>query len=345
MNDETWKLGRRPALDGLRGVAILLVLVCHTGVPGMFGAGPVGVSIFFALSGFLITALLLEERQRTGRIRLGAFYARRARRLVPALAASTLAIIAVSPFFGSWFFEWKDVLAVVFYVGNWVEASPTADLGALGGTWSLAIEEQFYFVWPFVVLLMVRRGPRAVAYAAGTGIVVSLAIRFALFSAGADYERIYYGSDTTAGSLLVGALLAAILHMSKPGKSRPVVATGLAVLLLPLCVLTGNALFVGAMAATPFLMAAILYFTVRGGEVAAWMIHPALRWVGERSYGLYLWHIGFAWVLRTRTDLPWWALVLVVVPVSLAVAELSYRFIEGAFRHKRERVRDVEPTH
>src|SRR5437870_3842480 len=154
-----WRLGHRPALDGLRGIAALLVIAAHLNIPGFAGGGATGVTLFFALSGFLITALLLEDHARGG-IRWLEFYRRRALRLLPALL---LVVIA----FSAWDAKFeranvaRDALAAIFYVANFARARGY-QLGSLSHTWSLAVEEQFYFTWPLVLTIVARR-PRVTA--------------------------------------------------------------------------------------------------------------------------------------------------------------------------------------
>src|SRR3954469_19950995 len=216
-----------PALDGVRGVAVAGVLAFHGGVAALRG-GFLGVDAFFVLSGYLITALLLGEERATGRIRLTGFWARRARRLLPALLVLLAAVLAVSRFLlppdelpalrG-------DALAALLYVANWRLLhrgggyfAETAAPSPLQHTWSLAIEEQFYLVWPLllVALLGLVRGrdPRTRrAVVLGTclaGAAASVATTV-LLRGHVDPDRLYYGTDTRAAALLVGAGLAALL--------------------------------------------------------------------------------------------------------------------------------------
>ncbi|HEY2878554.1 acyltransferase [Nocardioides sp.] len=206
-----FRLGRRPELDGLRGVAIILVLTSHV-VAYETGArldalGAAGVEVFFALSGFLITALLLEERAE-GRVRLSRFYERRARRLLPALALILGALLALRAVMATNITP--TIQPTLFYYANWSMISGR-DLGSLDPTWSLAVEEQFYLVWPLVLLLALRwrRGPVVVA---SVVIIASTALRFAL----ADPVRVHAGSDTQAGPLVIGALLAILAPCLRP---------------------------------------------------------------------------------------------------------------------------------
>lgn len=187
---------RRPELDGLRGVAILLVLVGHSGPVALYPVAWLGVVVFFALSGFLITSLLLRERAATGQIALGAFWLRRARRLLPALSVVLVAGTLFLDTFG-------PLLPVIGYYGNWVSAGGDS-LGYWAHTWSLAIEEQFYIAWPLLLLALPTR--RAVATACVVGIVWSVTAMVLYWS---DFNRVYHGTDTRMWALLLGALVAA----------------------------------------------------------------------------------------------------------------------------------------
>lgn len=201
MHSGAWRLGHRPALDGLRGVAILLVLIGHSGPVVLQPVAWVGVTVFFGLSGFLITALLLEERATKGRIRLGAFWVRRARRLLPAL----LVMVAVTGALLVGSGVSVEPLPVFGYYANWSQAAGD-NLGIWRHTWSLAIEEQFYLVWPLLLSLLPTK--RAVTIACAVGIAVSLGLSATLH---ADFDRVYYGTDTRAWALLAGCLIAARL--------------------------------------------------------------------------------------------------------------------------------------
>lgn len=196
-----WRLGHRPELDGLRGVAILLVVAGHVFLDNMgrdSGAlAPAGVEVFFALSGFLITGLLLEERATRGRLQLSRFHVRRARRLFPALAVLLVSLAILSRFA-------TDITPTywptICYVANWVALSGHP-LGVLNATWSLSVEEQFYIAWPLLLLMAARwrRGPEASA--------LSLIMASAVLRCLTDSSHAYFGTDSQMGALLVGALL------------------------------------------------------------------------------------------------------------------------------------------
>src|SRR5687768_13320332 len=207
------------SLDGLRGVAVAGVVLFHAGF-GWAEGGFLGVSTFFTLSGFLITSLLLAERAATGRIALGAFWARRARRLLPAALATLLAVAALA----SWLATPEqlaslrgDVLAALFYGANWrfiLDGQSYGDLFAAPSPilhfWSLAIEEQLYVLFPLLVVL-VGRGRRRLGTALVALVAGSVALTWLVYSPGGSTSAAYYGTFTRAGELLVGALLALVL--------------------------------------------------------------------------------------------------------------------------------------
>lgn len=254
------------------------------------------------------------------------------RRLAPALIAIVVAVVAASVFFGDWWFEPGDLLPVLLYYGNWVEATPgPGDLGALGITWSLAIEEQFCLLWPLVVAVLARRRWVTVAALGFAG--VSLLWRLVLMADGADLEGLYYGSDTVAFGLLVGAVVVGLRMAEGPGRSsRSLLAA---------------AVGVGAWAASwehrPFLLLGVPLVSFAAG-VALWACTGAgriaflewgwLRWFGSRSYGLYLWHGPILWAMRDHFGLSWPVVAGAGIPLSLLLAEASFRWIESPFRRR-----------
>jgi peptidoglycan/LPS O-acetylase OafA/YrhL len=342
-----------PQLDGLRGAAIVGVLLFHG---GHLEGGYLGVDLFFVLSGYLITSLLLAECRSTGRIGLGAFWARRARRLLPALALMLLgvAVYAATLAQPSELHQIRfDALATIAYVANWrfvfehfsywsLFTAPSP----LAHTWSLAIEEQFYIVWPLVVALVarlsVRRGVRtmanrimvlsiALALASGTWAVILYRI------AGAN--RVYYGTDTRSAAILLGAALAAFLAVHGPVASRRgrialegagvVGALGLVVAWLrlpgPSPVLYQGGLFACSVAA----VAVIASTTLAGGGLLSVLLRARpLVWLGKISYGVYLYHWPiFLWLDRA-TGLQGWTLFAVQITVTLAAAITSFFVVE-----------------
>ncbi len=218
-------LGYVPSLDGVRALAVLAVMVFHSGLPFLAG-GFLGVDAFFVLSGFLITTLLVAEWQRSGTIRLRAFWARRARRLLPALLVLVVVVVLYATFAvpaGTYPDLRGDALAALFYVANWhfIAAGgnyfvQTGAVSPLTHTWSLAVEEQFYIVWPLVLVGVLRLFRRLVALlvVAIAGIVASALEMALLYRHGADLTRLYYGTDTHAQSLMIGVALALALSLA-----------------------------------------------------------------------------------------------------------------------------------
>jgi peptidoglycan/LPS O-acetylase OafA/YrhL len=348
---EPFKLGYRPALDGLRAVAVLAVMLYHS---GLIQGGYLGVDVFFTLSGFLITTLLLEEYARAGTIAIGRFYARRALRLLPALVVFLfvwgVVFLATRPR-QLWPVILGDLLGVLFYVTNWLIGYFGRGGSSFRHTWSLSIEEQFYMVWPVTLLLFlrwVRRAPWIVVIllAAAAG---SLACRLALAMSGTQITRIFVGTHTHADGVLIGAALAVLL-----GRQGGFAATGslrralvaLSVLGLPLLLLAAPVLpgFVYGVTALAALAsgAVILDIVAGGSRVTRWLECTWLVRVGQISYGLYLWHFPVfqqLGVLRQPgSTAPFWRSAL-AWSLSFAAALISYVVIERPFLAYKARLR------
>lgn len=324
----TWRLGHRPALDGLRGVAVLLVVASHLGVPGTWlrALGPSGVVVFFTLSGFLITALLLEERERAGRIAFGAFYLRRARRLFPAMLAVVTATAIVGVLVAG-VVDYRLVVGALTYSSNWVQATGVGADSLLTHTWSLAIEEQFYLVWPVALLALASLSKRARLAVLAVAVTVTGMLPFFLWSEG--WARIYYGSDTRAMPLLLGCLLAVTLHRTR-NRAAPawLAAASLAGAVAVTALAGQRATLLAVPQLVAVLSAAAIWAaaTRDGGPMTVgW-----LRLVGARSYGLYLWH----WPIFVLLD-HWGAgrltLALVGIPAAWLVTLASWRYVEAPF--------------
>jgi peptidoglycan/LPS O-acetylase OafA/YrhL len=317
-----WRLGHRPALDGLRGVAVLLVVVSHMSEMRLRPLGMAGVVMFFTLSGFLITSLLLEEVADTGRADLRAFWIRRARRLLPAAVTCVVVVTTIglaSP---------TEAVGPLTYTANWRMIDGVGSGGALAHTWSLAIEEQFYLVWPLLLLALVRFGRPVLAGALGSAAALTAILRLADANAGETWARVYYGSDTRADALLLGCLLAVAMHgLRVPRAAR---------LLGPLAV--AGIVVAGSQEAGRFvlvwlpLVAAVcslvaLWTAVTTGQ--RWLELPWLCAVGRVSYGLYLWHWPVFYLFR-QWGFDGWGL-LVCMPVVVALTWLSWRYVEQPF--------------
>jgi len=357
-------LGHSPALDGLRGVALILVLVYHfTGVGGPLPGGWSGVDVFFVLSGFLITALLLDERYLHGRVAVGRFYARRGLRLLPALIvmlviwSGLLLAFHDSTWIGATPSGGKrggpiDVLPALGHVAlvmtygiNWVHAVVGHGWAPLGHLWSLAVEEQFYLVWPATLLLFLRLPAGKRVWPVLLLAAVSAALPFFLYDGGAGKDRIYFGTDTRAVGLLLGAAAALVWHRRR--------ARGLPARLPGVRAWSGLA-FVAAVAVylanmpVKFLVAPALLGLAVSQVVPYLVDHPTsllgraltprpLVWVGKRSYALYLWH--YLWATWTH-PLPLHYGLPLGIAGTLACTVLSWRFVEQpALRYaKRYRV-------
>jgi peptidoglycan/LPS O-acetylase OafA/YrhL/CubicO group peptidase (beta-lactamase class C family) len=347
------RLPYMPGLDGLRALAVAAVLLYHAEI-GVVG-GFLGVELFFVLSGFLITALLFAEWQQHGRIQLAAFWIRRLRRLLPAL----LLMLA-----GTFALAWllvpdelarlgADTLAALGYVMNWRLVlsqqsyfDPLIRPSLLQNLWSLAVEEQFYLLWPLLFIAGMRALRRFGLLAATLCLAAaSVALMAWLYQPGADPSRMYYGTDTRAAGLLLGAALA----LAWPPRGMP--AGRNAGLLLDG---VGALALVGLMAAflqvyeyDPWLYRGGFLLTAVGTAVLiAAAIHPRarlmpallswqpLRWIGLRSYGIYLWHWPIFMVTRPYQDVPLdgWPLLLLRLSLVLGLAAFSYRFVEQPIR-------------
>jgi peptidoglycan/LPS O-acetylase OafA/YrhL len=343
-------LGHRASLDGLRGVAVLAVMLFHSGV---IRGGFLGVDIFFVLSGFLITSLLLEEHAATGRIGIRRFYLRRALRLLPALVAflivwGVVLLATVPPHF--WPHVGRYIIAVLFYVANWARISGMP-LGIFGHAWSLAVEEQFYLMWPIMLTVLIRR-VQGVIRAAGilvAAAAVSLAWRFSLALGGASEYRIYCGTDTHADGLLVGAAVAFLLasgrfaRVARAGKIRLVAATvslaGLIGLLLAAQEVPGYVYGVSALVACTTAVI-IVDVMMPGSYVARPLETWGLAGVGRISYGLYLWHYPVFFYFGALTffgGTPWHLQSGLAWGVTFMAALASYFIIERRFLAYKDR--------
>lgn len=338
-------------LDGLRGVAVVIVMALHASLPFVRGGG-LGVDLFFVLSGFLITALLVQEWETRGRIHLGAFYTRRALRLFPALGllivAYLLYVVIARPYgIGSGL---RVAAATGTYLSNWVLALTSKQMDVLSHTWSLSIEEHFYLVWPVALLWMLRkRLSRAVIIGSVIGVIAAvIAVRHLLWFQGLSLKLLQNSTPTRMDALLIGCLTALLLAWNKlptgdvMRKRLGWAAAISAGLLVGMCVaVSTDQVYPGFLIVRYTLVpvaAAVLILHLLDAEegVAARMLRaPALRSIGKLSYGLYLWHFPVFMLCRMPGQ-PVLELALEIgITVLLVLA--SYHWVEQPFLRFKKR--------
>ncbi|WP_394619346.1 acyltransferase family protein [Lentzea sp. JNUCC 0626] len=343
----TWRGAHVSSLDGLRGVAVLGVLLFHADLlPGGF----LGVDLFFALSGYLITDLLLREAAATGTVSLVAFWGRRIRRLFPALATVLVVVTVVV-----WLVAPDDVVRTTLGDGPWVQANlqnwhllaeSASYWDRFGASrvfehlWSIAVEEQFYLVWPVVVLVLARRNGNAVAVTAALVSLGSLVLMITLFDA-ADPTRAYTGTDTRAFSLLLGAAVATPLVREALGRAVQRWAGGvLMALMAGIAVVwaladgTGSPwLYTGGLFAHSLTAALLVGLCAQAPDalVPRALSWRPLRWFGEISYSLYLWHWPVFVALAATSGRERTALAF---GVSILLAALTKYLVEDPIRFR-----------
>lgn len=353
----TWT--HRPALDGLRSLAVYLVLLFHAGLGWAVG-GFIGVDLFFVLSGFLVASILLTELDETGRVRLWRFYARRVRRLLPAalavvvLTAAVFVLIAPSvrrlPLVG-------DAQSSLLYVANWrflaqdndyfgadIDRSPFLHF------WSLAIEEQFYVVFPLVLLVLFAAARRwRPALTVGVLVLFAASLASQLVWAGTSVSHAYYGTDARAYQLLAG-VLAALWWRSRrttstsaqgPGAVATVLARAAAPLGLGILLVTGSGAIevsasVRGLVATVGSVAVILGLMLHGHSLLGRALsRPTAVYLGRISYGTYLWHWPVILVLRELLDTAPWETAALTAVLATGLASLSFELLENPIRRSR----------
>jgi peptidoglycan/LPS O-acetylase OafA/YrhL len=344
-NGRPFHLGFRPELAGLRAVAVLAVMAFHADY-GSAPGGWLGVDVFFVLSGFLITTLLVEERAVTGSIALTSFYVRRALRLLPGLYLflATLIVLSLWAVPETRSVIVRGVVVTFFYLANWYRALTDKDLLVLNHAWSLSMEEQFYLIWPLALGLLLRKArPGRLARGAFLFTVVGFAVvcvwRTVLWLQDAGVGRVYFALDTRADSLLAGAAVGLLVStgLKPPAMVRVVLhGTVLAGLLgfaylIRFSSVGWSFFYCGGLSAVALFVALLiadLIYTPRSIMSRVLSLRP-LTWIGKLSYGIYLWHYpifgGYEkGVIRwTWLSTPW-ARVL----ASFGAAALSYYLVE-----------------
>lgn len=346
-------------LDGIRAIAVIMVLAYHLKL-ALFKSGFLGVTVFFVLSGYLITGILISEVEEEGTIDLKNFWLRRIRRLVPAVMSMAVVIIFVSAVVNRIIFTkgCKDFLASVLGFNNWWQIFNKVSYFEAAGVpspfthcWSLAIETQFYLIYPLILLGIYKlaksrgegRAKRGLLFAGVTLLLalISVILMIVLFDPQQDASRVYYGTDTRAFSLLFGALLAILWeYRMVPRKLSASVnmvlgSVSFAVLLVMTIAINGSSNFWyrgGQFVGT--ILTVLVIYTVSGRKtwLSRFLSNPVLKWIGDRSYSIYLWHYPIILLISKGIKASWW-ITLIEIVLSVVLAELSYRFIETPIRH------------
>ena len=346
-------------LDGIRAIAVIMVLSYHLKL-SLFKSGFLGVTVFFVLSGYLITGILISEVEEEGTIDLKNFWLRRIRRLVPAVMSMAVVIIFVSAVVNRVIFTkgCKDFLASVLGFNNWWQIFNKVSYFEAAGVpspfthcWSLAIETQFYLIYPLILLGIYKlaksrgegRAKRGLLFAGVTLLLalISVILMIVLFDPQQDASRVYYGTDTRAFSLLFGALLAIMWeYRMVPRRLSASVnmvlgSVSFAALLVMTIAINGSSNFWyrgGQFVGT--ILTVLMVYAVSGRKtwLSRFLSNPVLKWIGDRSYSIYLWHYPIILLISKGIKASWW-ITLIEIVLSVVLAELSYRFIETPIRH------------
>lgn len=346
-------------LDGIRAIAVIMVLAYHLKL-ALFKSGFLGVTVFFVLSGYLITGILISEVEEEGTIDLKNFWLRRIRRLVPAVMSMAVVIIFVSAVVNRIIFTkgCKDFLASVLGFNNWWQIFNKVSYFEAAGVpspfthcWSLAIETQFYLIYPLILLGIYKlvksrgegRAKRGLLFAGVTLLLalISVILMIVLFDPQQDARRVYYGTDTRAFSLLFGALLAILWeYRMVPRRLSASVnmvlgSVSFAVLLVMTIAINGSSNFWyrgGQFFGT--ILTVLMVYAVSGRKtwLSRFLSNPVLKWIGDRSYSIYLWHYPIILLISKGIKASWW-ITLIEIVLSVVLAELSYRFIETPIRY------------
>lgn len=370
--DRRARLRQVKGLDGLRGLAVLAVVIYH-----FFGdilpGGYLGVDLFFVLSGFLITSLLVREYRVNNTISLKDFWIRRFRRILPAALVTLFIVTAIVTAIGGDIAVGirEQFLGTLFFVNNWTQIATSQsyfaenEVQVFAHYWSLAVEEQFYIIWPLVTLGIfvftqrrLRRSPRRVPMlVTALFAVLSAAAMALLFTPGEDPTRVYYGTDTHAFGLLIGAFLSLAVTSTRndprvdswpsAGKFEARIAGAIGALALIGYVIQllfmGDDLAVtyqGGLLLTSVLGVLMIWGVIRETGPLTWIFRTnVMRWLGQRSFSLYLWHWPVIMILRALFDADGhmdhkWILGLVAVPIALLISEISYQHVENPFRRR-----------
>nr|WP_263326857.1 acyltransferase family protein [Neobacillus sp. Marseille-Q6967] len=350
-----------PGLDGLRAIAVIGVILYHLNIP-WFSGGFLGVTVFFVLSGYLITDLLIDEWNKTQKIDLIRFVIRRFRRLAPALLFMLFLVTAWVTFTDHPAFEklQDELIPSIFYMMNWYyifhEYSYFDSFGPvspLTHIWSLAIEEQFYLIWPLLMILVLKIiKTRYRVFLIFVGIIASSWLMAFLYTPGEDPSRVYYGTDTRAFSLLLGAALAFVwpsqtlsAAITRPARLvlESIGGAGLALIVILFIVTSQfeDFLYQGGMMFLSILTVLVVATLAHpASTLTKWLNIPPIRWIGVRSYGIYLWHYPIIVLTNpaVNTDGVNLGRMALQLTTTLVLSALSYKFVEVPIRAGRLKI-------
>lgn len=328
-----------PALDGLRACAVLVVVAFHCKMPIALG-GIVGVDLFFVLSGYLITSILRNEAVETGTISLFHFYWRRALRLWPPLLMMLAAYAAIAP----WAFPSNNVVADVLVAGTYLSDYAMAffwrQTMSIGHTWSLAVEEHFYLIWPLLILATIRFSQRALLLALTATFVLATGWRIMDGYLWQDWYRTYYRFDTRVSGLLLGSLIAVTSWRPDEQAARSIGRISAAILIASVVIFRFKTIFftswggiVADLASAGVILSVI---STQHSAIYNFLTSRPIVYIGAISYSIYLWHYPLA--LLIRDDVGSLSAFAVVSMVSVGLAAVSYEFIEKPLKLMRRRV-------
>ena len=303
----------RPELDGLRAIAITAVVLFHVGLEGPFDGGFIGVDLFFVLSAFLITSILADEWRQEGSVNLRRFYWRRFLRLMPALLFMLVGYLAVAPFVWPGYSHARDALAVGLYISDYTYAFWQVPR-YLNHTWSLAVEEHFYLLWPLLLPFLLR-SKRPLLWLA----MAFVALTFWRTSHADDFNQYYFRSDMRATGLVAGAAL--YFSGFRPGRMAGIISFALFAAIIMF------ARFPYAFAVIPLAEIASVGLVASAAGLPFLRASP-LVWLGQRSYAVYLWHLPIANACRDYHLSHAWTAALTFA-LSAILAELSWRTVEA----------------
>ena len=340
-------------LDGLRAVAVLMVIGYHLKLP-IFKGGVLGVTIFFVISGFLITRLLLQELQKTNKIDLKNFWVKRIKRIWPAMILMVSVTVIVCALFNRLLLSKasQDYISVLLGYNNWYQIFNNISYFDNGGApspllhcWSLAIETQFYLIFPLIIIIIAKfkstkkERHQVLSIVTTVLIIVSSLLMMILFNPNGDPSRVYYGLDTRCFSLLVGALLAIIVESDiKIGLTKPANDIIGIISLVCVCIIVTKVtgydafLYKGGYLLTSILTAFVILSILRKQSMLSKFLSiPVIDWLGKLSYSIYLWHYPIIILISGGKTSPWYIMLIEVI-LTLVLASASYYLVETPIR-------------